>query len=225
MSTGLDRGLLIIIMHLQEIDEGKLLVDAAKVVGVDLFVWSGLESVTEATGGKYKLDDFESKAEITKYAKSSGIPLVVVQAGLYASVLTTMFKPEKQADGSFIVGVPFDPVKYVLPIIDVVPDYGLFVREAIESPKFGAGTEVLSCGELISFSNAITQLSESTYTAIFFLQCFTNKLSASHWKKCEVCCYQGRRFLKCLLWSSSYCRERLGFPSLTARIWMYVVFS
>jgi len=47
-----------------------------------------------------------------------------------------------------------------LPIIDM-EDYGLFVREAIESPAFGAGTEVLSCGELISMNDCVSKLAQS----------------------------------------------------------------
>ncbi|KIM79576.1 hypothetical protein PILCRDRAFT_10092 [Piloderma croceum F 1598] len=68
------------------------------------------------------------------------------------------FKLVKQADGSYVVTVPFNRDAPV-PVIDMVHDFGLFVREAIESPAFGAGTEILTYGELISpFRNSLKSL-------------------------------------------------------------------
>jgi uncharacterized protein YbjT (DUF2867 family) len=134
-----------------------MLVEAAKTVGVDLLIWSGLDSVTDSSGGK--ITHFDSKATVTEYARKSGVPFVVVQAGFYASNFLSTFKPRKQADGSYAVAVPFRP-DTVLPVIDM-EDYGLFVREAIESPAFGAGTEVLSCGELISMNDCVSKLVQS----------------------------------------------------------------
>lgn len=108
------------------------------------------------------VEHFDSKAEVTEYAKKSGIPLVVVQAGFYASNFTGYFKPKRQADGSYVVKVPINPDKCKFALIDMVPDYGIFVREAIESPAFGAGTEVLSCGEMLSFADAVNHLARCT---------------------------------------------------------------
>lgn len=46
----------------KEIVEGKGIVDAAKKANVDLLVWSGLESVTKVSGGKYKhVEHFDGK--------------------------------------------------------------------------------------------------------------------------------------------------------------------
>jgi uncharacterized protein YbjT (DUF2867 family) len=138
-----------------------MLAKAAKAVGVDLLVWSGLESVTEISNGKFTLAvHFDSKAAVTEFARKSGIPFVNVQAGFYASNFTGAFKFTKQPDGSYAITVPFSP-DAVLPVIDM-QDYGIFVREAIESPEFGPGTEILTCGELISVRDCVSQLAEST---------------------------------------------------------------
>lgn len=144
----------------REIDEGTMLVNTAKAIGVDLLVWSGLDSITELSGGKYTMaDHFDSKAAVTTYARKSGVPFANVQAGFYASNFTGGFKPTKQADGSYVLTLPCSP-NVVYPVIDMVEDYGLFVREAIESPAFGPGSEVLSCGEFISIHDCISQLAE-----------------------------------------------------------------
>jgi hypothetical protein len=59
-----------------------------------------------------------------------------------------------------VLAVPFGS-STVLPIVDMVNDYGLFVREAIESPAFGPGSEILTHGELITLGDCVSQLAES----------------------------------------------------------------
>jgi hypothetical protein len=59
-----------------------MLVRAAKAAGVDFVIWSGLESISKVSGGKFTFaDHFESKAAITEYGRQSGVPFAVVQAG------------------------------------------------------------------------------------------------------------------------------------------------
>ena len=155
---------------MQEIADGILMINAAKAAKVDLLIWSGLMSVNEASGGKYShVDHFDGKAEITAYGRHSGVPFVDVQAGMYASNFTSAFAPRKQADGSYEVALPFGP-DTVVPVIDMVSDYGLYVREAIESSAFGGGSEIFASGELISVGEISKQLSESVLKSddIFF---------------------------------------------------------
>jgi len=146
----------------REIDEGILMVDAAKAVKVNLLIWSGLMSVSEISGGKYShVDHFDGKAAVTVYGRKSGVPFVDVQAGMYANNIVTHFVPQKQADGSYEVALPIHR-DVNLPIIDMESDYGLFVREAIESAVFNAGSEILTCGESISMGDMVKQLAEIT---------------------------------------------------------------
>ncbi|KAJ7712497.1 NAD(P)-binding protein [Mycena metata] len=143
----------------REVTEGKMLVDAARGAGVRLLVWSGLEPVSEISKGKYQeANQFDGKAEITNYARQSGVPLLVVQAGWYGTnhmYNNVAFIPQKEVDGSYALRFPVKP-DTIVPIIDVARDYGLFVREGIESPAFGAGTEVLASGEDISLREMAT---------------------------------------------------------------------
>jgi len=165
-----------------------LLVKSAKAVGVDLLVWSGLESVAEISGGKYTLaDHFEAKAAVTEYARKSGVPFITVQAGFYASNFQGAFRPIKQADGSYAISVPFN-TNAPIPVVDM-QDYGLFVRAAIESPAIGPGAELLTCGELISVRDCVSQLAESTRIALAyrFLVLALTDIRHSHWQKNQLC--------------------------------------
>jgi hypothetical protein len=148
---------------LQEISEGKMLVDTAKDVGVKLLVWSGLESISAHSGGKYpRVGFFDAKGEVTEYAKKSGVPLSVVQAGYYAiNIFEASYALKKQSDGSYVFGLPI-PATVQVPVIDVEHDYGIYVRAAIENPVLGAGSEVQS-GKLISFGEMVTKLSEGAF--------------------------------------------------------------
>lgn len=67
--------------------------------------------------------------------------------------------PPQQDDGSYAIALPI-PGSTKIPILDTVFDYGAFVREAIESPKFGAGTEVLAASEYISYDEIAKHLAE-----------------------------------------------------------------
>ncbi|KAJ7026714.1 hypothetical protein C8F04DRAFT_1238473 [Mycena alexandri] len=112
---------------------------------------------------------FRSKAEITNYARQSGIDLLVVEAGWYGTNHmhnNVAFIPQKEADGSYALRLPVK-ADTVLPVIDVVRDYGLFVREGIESPAFGAGTEVLASGEDISLGQMMSHLSQNQRRRIY----------------------------------------------------------
>ncbi|KAK4704282.1 hypothetical protein P7C70_g1927, partial [Phenoliferia sp. Uapishka_3] len=146
----------------KEINQGKLLVNSAKEAGVKLFVWSGLEPVSKISKGKYtKVKHFDTKAEIANYAKSSGVPTVVVEAAYYMSNLMTMMVPRKQEDGSYVLALPISSSAKV-PMLDVATDYGAYVVEAVESPSFGAGSEVLAASEYIAFDEVVKILTEVT---------------------------------------------------------------
>ncbi|KAJ6560435.1 NAD(P)-binding protein [Mycena capillaripes] len=154
----------------REIAEGKMLVDTAKAVGVKLLIWSALESLSALSNGKFsRVGFFDAKSEITEYAKNSGVPLSVVEAGYYASnVFEASYALKKQPDGSYVFGLPI-PATTQVPVIDVAHDYGIYVRAAIENPQLGPGSEVLS-GKLVSFGEMVAKLSEVSGKKIKYLE-------------------------------------------------------
>ncbi|KAJ7792951.1 NAD(P)-binding protein [Mycena olivaceomarginata] len=108
------------IMERVEVNEGKLLIDAAKAGGASRILWSGLPSYSKLSGGKLvHAYHFDSKALVTEYARQSGVPFVELQAGLYGNLfLTVPVLLAKEEDGKF--AVPW-PVKSTLklPFIDI----------------------------------------------------------------------------------------------------------
>ncbi|KAJ6602558.1 NAD(P)-binding protein [Mycena vulgaris] len=154
----------------REVAEVKMLIDAAKAANVGLFIWSGLESIVKISNGKYpNVHHFNGKAEVTEYGRNSGIPFINVQAGWYASNFAKVngMKPKRMSDGTYVLALPVGP-QTLLPVIDTPNDYGLFVREAIESPEFGAGSEVLTSGENITVGDMISQLAQLTGKKIVY---------------------------------------------------------
>lgn len=135
----------------QEINEGKLLIDAAKAGGVSRIIWSGLPSLQELSGGKFvNGDHYDGKAVVTTYGFQCGVPFINVQAGFYGTnLLAFPILLRKQADGSLVIPWPVKSTGMV-PFIDAVHDYGLFVRHVLELPVFPNGADITAYGEKIS---------------------------------------------------------------------------
>lgn len=108
------------------------------------------------------VDHFESKADVTRYAKERGIPFSNVIPGCYMQNFLGKFRPVKASDGSFVFAYPVR-ADATIPLIDAVEDYGLFVREAIEAPEFGPGSEIYAFSELVTFAKIGKQISEGTF--------------------------------------------------------------
>ncbi|KAG8995472.1 hypothetical protein FRB94_009141 [Tulasnella sp. JGI-2019a] len=159
----------VLAMQRKELEEGKTFVDAAKVVNAKLFVFSGLVSTSEASGGKYHVPHFDDKNEIVKYARASGIPRVVnVLIPMYFENLTNLsVTPRKQPDGSYAIFC-VGPSDRAFPAICARQDYGLFVRKAIEVPD--CPQDMFAYGERITWDELAKQLSEATGKKVTYVQ-------------------------------------------------------
>ncbi|KAK4054050.1 hypothetical protein OIO90_003695 [Microbotryomycetes sp. JL221] len=145
----------------KEVADGKRLVDKAKSNNVKLFIWSGLESVSETTKGEIThVDHFDGKHEVTKYAQQVGLPTIVVEAGCYASNFLTMLAPRKTEHG-LMFAMPMSP-KTVMSLVDTQEDYGKFVRAALENDQFKPGSELLACAEELTIEDVVAQFNEVT---------------------------------------------------------------
>ncbi|KAJ7290005.1 NAD(P)-binding protein [Mycena rebaudengoi] len=153
----------------REIDEGKLLIDAVKSAGVSRVVWSGLESPSKVSNGKYvNVLHFDGKAEVTEYGMASGVPLVNVEAGFYAENIGNLpAYRTKEADGTVVISWPINATS-ILPVIDAGNDYGLFVLRALEAENFPAGTDVCTTSEDITIGEMVRQLADITGIKIVY---------------------------------------------------------
>ncbi|KAJ7084971.1 NAD(P)-binding protein [Mycena epipterygia] len=147
----------------REVEEGKLLIDAAKAGGVSRIVWSGLQSISADSGGKYThVWHFDSKALVTAYGHKSGVPFVDLQAGAYGRRILRTHSPMGPES--------------VVPFIDAAHDYGLYVRILLEMPVFPDGSEFLAYGENITLGDMVLQLSQITGKKIVFKPSSVEKL-------------------------------------------------
>ncbi|KAJ7648593.1 NAD(P)-binding protein [Mycena polygramma] len=164
----------------REINEGKLLVDAAKAGGVSRIIWSGLPSISKLSAGKYvNVYHFDSKAIVTEYGRQSGVPFVDLQAGFYGSnFLTNPIMLAKQDDGSFAIAWPIKPTA-VIPFIDAEGDYGLFARELLERPVFPDGAEIVAYSEKVTAQDMAKQFAKATGKTIVFREILVEQFKES----------------------------------------------
>lgn len=89
-----------------EIREGKTLADSAKQSNVKHFIFSGLESVSELTGGKLKVPQFDDKAEVSKYCQSIGLPFTEIRLAFYMENFLKNFKPRQADKKNWVIDIP-----------------------------------------------------------------------------------------------------------------------
>nr|GAT44905.1 predicted protein [Mycena chlorophos] len=71
-----------------EVAQGKNMIDAAKQVGVEFFLWTGLPSMKKLSDGKYtQCTQYDQKAEIEEYLHASGLPNTTLHLGIFLDVL------------------------------------------------------------------------------------------------------------------------------------------
>ncbi|GAA5885624.1 hypothetical protein JCM6882_007499 [Rhodosporidiobolus microsporus] len=119
---------------LEQVEQGKKLVDAAKAVNIQHFVYSTLPSVKEITGGKYtQVHIFDHKVQVAEYAKQQLDTVTFIVAGAFYTNLSDAFYVKRE-DGIVKFVVPFDPAgKYQW--VDERYDNGVFVAAIFSAPR------------------------------------------------------------------------------------------
>ncbi|KAJ7075321.1 hypothetical protein B0H15DRAFT_894311 [Mycena belliarum] len=89
-----------------EVTQGKNIVDAAKEVGVQFFIFSSLPSIEKISGGKYKhVIHYDQKAIVEEYLKSSGLANASILLGGFLENFWTHQMLKKTATG-FAISFP-----------------------------------------------------------------------------------------------------------------------
>ncbi|KAF5580813.1 hypothetical protein FPANT_9210 [Fusarium pseudoanthophilum] len=127
-----------------ELDIGKSLVDAAAEAGIRHFVYSGMASASETTGGAVPNKAFDMKHAVGEYAKSKGFETVnVVSPGWYMeNHLVEDFAPAlggfpftTDDEGYLTLRVPCWGGNEEIPFISIGDDYGDLVHGIFLDPK------------------------------------------------------------------------------------------
>ncbi|KAM0742754.1 hypothetical protein ACQRIT_002935 [Beauveria bassiana] len=114
-----------------EYSQGQNVTDVAKSCGVSHLIFSSLLHVTEESKGRLRnVPHFDSKANIEKYIKGSGLKCTFVLPGYYMKNFIQMIS--KGEDGTYQLMFPVDGTKAKFPLFDAANDTGLFVKAALK---------------------------------------------------------------------------------------------
>ncbi|KAF2112779.1 hypothetical protein BDV96DRAFT_614183 [Lophiotrema nucula] len=129
-----------------EVQQGKLIVDAAVEAGVEVFVYSGAASASAITKGKLKIEAFDNKAAISEYArgKKEFKSTIIVVSGWYfetfymsdVAVLYGGFPYHPSSDGALVLKLPrWGGKDEKVPWISMTEDFGDIVHGALLDPE------------------------------------------------------------------------------------------
>ncbi|KAL1916178.1 uncharacterized protein VTP21DRAFT_6182 [Calcarisporiella thermophila] len=117
--------------HVQEEEQGKLIADVAKKMGVQHFIFSALEDAKEVSKGKYsKVYHFNGKAHVLEHIKKIGLPYTGVRIAYYYENNLGSLGPQKQEDGSYVFKSMFRPTTKV-PMVSASMDIGPVVVQIL----------------------------------------------------------------------------------------------
>lgn len=140
-----------------ELEQGKIAVEAAKNAHVNHFIWSTLPNVEEISKNKFHVPHFTGKALVDKIVKEAGFQnYTFVQPPFYFQNLTGQLGAQTQQDGSLGWALPVDPSKKVIHMADI-NDLGKVVAGAFLNPeKVGKGSYLSLAADRYSFNDILT---------------------------------------------------------------------
>ncbi|HEU4520572.1 MAG TPA: NmrA/HSCARG family protein [Thermoanaerobaculia bacterium] len=160
----------------REEQQGRHLVEAVAAADVEHFVFSTLEPIAKATGGRLRSPHFDIKAEHEELARAKGIASTFVHVAFYYENFLAFFPPQPAGDGSYQFGFPQGDT----PLAAVaVEDVGKVVAPLFERPATGkvikvAGDEMPAAEYAAILTNIVgadirySHIPRETYAALGF---------------------------------------------------------
>ena len=163
-----------------ELNQAKAVIDAAaKVQGLQRFVWSSLPSVKKLSGGKYTwVYHFDSKADAAEYLEQQHPDLwektSLVLVGFYTTnhILFPIMRPTKVSEGVYEIAMNVDDQQKA-PYLDAGNDVGPHVYPMITSlpplkeKMISAQREMLSIGEFLQIFGKVNGVKASVRRTSF----------------------------------------------------------
>lgn len=138
-----------------EIQIGEAIADAAKVAGIQHYVYSSMPDHHAYNPDWPSLPLWSSKHKVEEYVQKIGLPATFVYTGIYNNNFTSlpypMFCTELQQDGSFTWQAPFHPdVK--IPWLDADHDVGPAILQIFKDgvKKWGGGKRIALAYEMLT---------------------------------------------------------------------------
>ncbi|XP_036621747.1 nmrA-like family domain-containing protein 1 [Trichosurus vulpecula] len=143
----------------KEVQQGKIVADASKQLGLKHVVYSGLENVKKLTSGKLEVPHFDGKGEVEEYFWNLGVPMTSVRIPAYFENFLNFFKPVKASDGNYynlslpMKDIPMDGIS--------VADIGPAVASILRSPDEFVGKAVGLSAEALTIQQYADILSKT----------------------------------------------------------------
>lgn len=143
-------------------------IEAAKMTGVQHFIWSTLPDVESVSQGEFRLPQFTNKARIDSQVKAAGFTYhTFVVPPAYYQNFSGPFGPQKQQDGSYGWVLPINPDVRCIHMGDI-NELGKIVAGAFANPDFaGKGDYLPLVGDFLSFSEIVDTLNQLGYPVTF----------------------------------------------------------
>ncbi|PVH83435.1 putative NmrA-like family domain-containing protein 1 [Cadophora sp. DSE1049] len=141
-----------------EMKQGKAMADAAKEAGVQHFVWSSLLNVSELTKGVLtKVLHFDSKANIEKYIRSTGMPATYFMPGFYMSNLQG--DAFRLVDNDWTFALPI-PTSAPIPLLNTADDVGKFVKGILLNREKVLGKRIYGATDYYTIDDIVKDFKE-----------------------------------------------------------------
>ena len=148
-----------------EIDQGKMIFNIGKELGVQHFVYSSLDHTQKllANHGGYRCFSYDSKATVAEYIEShdpkNQTPWTIITTGPYFENFQSIFLPKKD---------PNDPEQliFTLPMANkpmvmmALEDIAWFVKYSFENPEKAVGKNIYMAGDNISINDIVRIFTE-----------------------------------------------------------------
>jgi uncharacterized protein YbjT (DUF2867 family) len=151
-----------------EYSQGKNVADVSKAVGVSHLIFSSLHHVTEESKGRLThVPHFDSKANIEKYIRASGVGCSFILPGYYMPNFKSMFI--KAEDGSYQLFLPISK-QAKFPLFDPAENTGLFVKAAIKHADQLKNKQILAAAKYYTPEEIVDVFSQVTGKKAVFVQ-------------------------------------------------------
>ncbi|MGI9578398.1 MAG: NmrA/HSCARG family protein [Microthrixaceae bacterium] len=143
-----------------EVAQGRAIIEAAREAGVTHFVWSTLPDVESISDGEFDVPHFTNKAKVEDFASAAGFESVTFTAPpfYYQNLLGPMYVAAPGPDGTPTWSQPMSPDSRTIHMGDI-NEYGNLVAGAFEQPSTaGQGQHLSFAGDLLSWNDIIDTL-------------------------------------------------------------------
>ncbi|PWY70921.1 NAD(P)-binding protein [Aspergillus heteromorphus CBS 117.55] len=160
-----------------EYSQGKNVADVCKAVGVSHLIFSSLHHVKENTNGRLShVPHFDSKANVEKYIRASGVGCSFVLPGYYMSNLKQTLR--RAEDGSYQLFFPVGK-QAQFPLFDAAQDTGLFVKAAIKHADQLKNKQILAAAKYYTPEEIVNIFSEVSGKKAVFIQVSAEQYKAA----------------------------------------------